>query len=202
MITKKMLDLPEIKVLMNMMMLANSETYYHSLAVAKYTEQILEECNQFSLRMKEEIIKGALLHDIGKIFVPLNLTQCAKPLSIQEYNIIKVHTSVSYEITKDVFSKIVQNICLYHHEKPNGSGYMNQLPLQKIPEEALLVQVADVFDALTSDRAYKRKYTQEEALSIMENDANQLLLDDTYVRILRDIILERKEEQYELSNTI
>lgn len=186
---------PEVKVLLEMMALANSEAYYHSLSVAMYTSLMLRECDKFTDEEKIEIIKGALLHDIGKIFVPLNLTQCPKALNAQEYDIVKVHATISYEIVKPVFSETVQNICLYHHERPNGTGYMSKISLSQIPEEALLVQVADVFDALTSNRSYKRSYSKEEALNILKNETRELRLDDTYVTLLENTIKKNREKE-------
>lgn len=174
---------PEVKVLLEMMRLSNTEAYNHSLSVANITNQMLE-LTKYTEEEKIEIIAGALLHDIGKIFIPLNLTQFPQGLSLQEFNIVKVHASVSYEIVKPVFSKIVQDICLYHHERPNGSGYMGNAVLYNIPPEALLVQVADVYDALTSERSYKRSYDSQEAMEIMRDEASQFLLDDQYVQLL------------------
>ena len=189
-------EIPQVKVLLEMMALANSEAYYHSLSVAMYTNLLLRECNEYTEEEKDEIVKGALLHDIGKIFVPLNLTQCPKTLNAQEYNIVKVHAAISFEIVKPVFSETIQNICLYHHERPNGTGYMSQMALAEIPKEALLVQVADVFDALTSNRSYKKSYSKDEALKIMKKEASELRLDDTYVRLLETIIDKNREKEY------
>lgn len=188
-------EIPEVKVLLEMMALANSEAYYHSLSVAMYTNLMLRECDNYTEERKVEIIKGALLHDIGKIFVPLNLTQCPKALNAQEYDIVKVHATISYEIVKPVFSEIVQNICLYHHERPNGSGYMSKISLSQIPEEALLVQVADVFDALTSNRSYKKSYSKNEALDILKKEASEFRLDDTYVTLLEKVIEKTREKE-------
>ena len=127
--------------------------------------------------------------------MPLNLTQCPKALNAQEYDIVKVHATISYEIVKPVFSEIVQNICLSHHERPNGSGYMSKISLSQIPEEALLVQVADVFDALTSNRSYKKSYSKNEALDILKKEASELRLDDTYVTLLEKVIEKTREKE-------
>lgn len=188
---------PEVKVLLELIKYYNLETYKHSISVATLTDKMLE-LTDYSEEEKEEIVTGALLHDIGKIFVPLNLIQIPQSLSLQEYNIVKVHAPVSYAIVKSVFSKTVQNICLYHHEKPNGSGYMDNMTLYNIPKEALLVQVADVFDALTSERIYKKCYTEEEAFVLMKEESQKFLLDDQYVKLLSEAIYNEKKE--DLSN--
>lgn len=190
-ILDKVCEYPEVSVLLEIMKLSNSETYLHSISVAKYVEMIVNIDNGWTDEQKEQIVIGALLHDIGKIFVPLNLTQLPRTLTPQEFDIIKVHASVSYEIVRNTFSIIVQNICLYHHEKPNGKGYMNKMPLCSIPDEALLVQVADVYDALTSTRAYKVKYEPQKAIDIMEADAIKLILDDRYVNKLKKCLIKK-----------
>ena len=193
-IVKKMQNKPEVKVLLELMRLSNTEAYTHSLSVASITEKMLLHTD-YSKEEREDIVTGALLHDIGKVFVPLNLTQFPQSLSLQEFNIVKVHASVSYEIVKSVFSKTVQNICLYHHEKPDGSGYMNNITLFYIPAEALLVQVADVYDALTSDRSYKKRYNPEEALRNMKSDAFKFTLDYQYVGLLEKVLKEQREQK-------
>lgn len=183
---------PEIKVLVDLLRLSNMETFRHSFSVANLVREMLQYL-PYEESYKDEIITGALLHDIGKMFVPFNLTQFPGSLSKQEYDLIKVHTAVSYEITQSVFSETVKNICLYHHERPNGTGYLSGAVLSSIPTEALIVQVADVYDALTSPRVYKKEYSKEQALDIMREDAEKYLLDDQYVSILENIIQKRRD---------
>lgn len=185
--TLQMCELPEVAVLMNLLHLSNEEAYEHSASVAFLVEDMLEHCKEkkfLSEEEKNEMIKGALLHDIGKAFLPLNISQLSRGLTSTEYDIVKMHATISYEITKPVFSKTVQDICLYHHERANGSGYSQKLTLDKIPEPVLIVQVADIYDALTRKRSYKRPYEQKEALNIMKQEAKELLLDDEYVKLL------------------
>lgn len=183
-------EIPEINILLNLMMLSNTEVYEHSLSVAEYTEKILKHDSSFTEEEKDEIIKGALLHDVGKLFVPFNLSQAPRRLSEQEFNIIKIHTSLSYEIVQNCFSDIVKNICLYHHERPNGQGYPGQKKLVNIPREALLVQVIDIFDAMLKTRAYKASYTPELAIEEMKKEAYHFKLDDQYLKLLELIIKE------------
>lgn len=185
---EKIMARPEVKVLLDMIRLSNVETYRHSFSVAKLAEKMLELTPHFTDYQKEQIITGALLHDIGKIFLPFNLSQLPQSLTSQQYDIIKIHASVSYEIVKGTFSDMVQNICLYHHEKPNGNGYMSQIKLKDIPDEALFVQIADVYDAMTSERSYKKAYTPEQALEIMEEDSQKFLLDDRYLDLLIKVL--------------
>ena len=190
-------DLPEVKVLLELEKLVCLETYEHSVSVAITTAKMLTAIRQWDVHEKEEIVKGALLHDIGKVFPPFNLTQIPRTLTGEEYDIIKTHTALSYEITKPVFSKIVQNICLYHHERPNGTGYLSKANLANIPEEALIVQVADIYDALTRERAYKHKYAPEFAIKEMYQEAKGLFLDDGFLSVLEKSVLEDNNNNQE-----
>lgn len=206
--TLELCELPEIAVLLNLLQLSNEEAYEHSISVAFLVEDMLEYSNKrhlcLSEEKKNEIIKGALLHDIGKAFLPLNMSQIPRCLTNTEYIVVKTHAILSYEITKPVFSKTVQEICLYHHERANGSGYSQCLTLNKIPEPVLIVQVADVYDALTRERSYKHSYEPQDALQIMKKDTDNLLLDDEYVKLLETVLKKKhilqEEENHELPN--
>lgn len=183
-------NIPQVKVLLDIMRISNTDDYIHSISVANITRKMLEHSkNLFTDEEKDLIIIGALLHDIGKILVPLNLTHYPQSLSNVEYNIIKVHAPISYEIVKSVFPKTVQNICLYHHERPDGSGYIYKVNLSNIPLEALFVQVADIYDALVRTRPYKRGYPPEEALEQMKSEADRFLIDDQFLAILEKSLL-------------
>ena len=189
--------------------MSNEEAYEHSISVAFLVEDMLEYSDKRHLCLSEEkrdeILKGALLHDVGKAFLPFNMSQIPRSLTDTEYNIVKMHATLSYEITKPVFSQTVQDICLYHHERANGTGYSQCLTLDKIPEPVLIVQVADIYDALTRERSYKNSYEPKEALNIMKIETSKLLLDDEYVRLLETVltkehILSEEGKSHELSN--
>ena len=173
---------------MNLIKIFSEEVFHHCYSVAELTEKMLENDETYSNHEKEEIVKGAVLHDIGKIFVPFNLTAAPKRLTEEEYLLIQTHTIIGYEVVNGSFSKIVENVVRYHHEKPNGIGYTDGLKLAQIPREALLVQVADVYDALVSDRAYKMGYDKKTALKLMQLDSNNFKLDDEYYERLCSVI--------------
>lgn len=185
--------IPQVSVLLNIMKIFSTEVYEHCESVAKLSYEIVKEDKGFTDEEKEQVVIGALLHDFGKILVPFNLTQSPRRLNANEFAIVKTHTLIGYEMLKENFSDIVCNIILYHHEQPNGSGYVNSLPLSRIPREALLVQVADVYDALISKRNYKSNYNSETALAIMKNDSKNLKLDDEYLdRLQKTVELEKQ----------
>lgn len=184
--------LPQVSVLLNIMQLFADDVYKHCISVATICRDLADEAEKFTEEQKDDIVIGALLHDIGKIFVPFNLTDCPRRLSDTEFEIVKIHTLIGYEILKKDFSKTVTNIALYHHERPNRTGYNNALPLSRIPKEALLVQVADIYDALVSERRYKNSYDACSAVDIMKNDSRRFMIDDEYFELLRSY-LKKKE---------
>lgn len=113
----------------------------------------------------------APLHDLGKIALPLSLLQKEGALSTEEMDEVKAHTVVGYDILRGSAWPLVQaaaRVALSHHENWDGSGYPHGLRGTAIPLEARIVAVADVFDALTSQRSYKPAWHFEAALAEME----------------------------------
>lgn len=102
---------------------------------------------------------GAFLHDIGKILIPREILNKPSTLTKSEYEIVKKHTTYGYDILKnnDQISETAVNIVLSHHERSNGKGYPNGKKSENTHTFSKIVALADVFDALTSDRIYKRK---------------------------------------------
>lgn len=192
---EKIENLPEIKVLLELIKTSNTEVYNHSIRVTDIVENMLNHTDEFDEEKCDEIIKGSLLHDIGKIFIPLNLTNYPYRFCNEEYEIIKTHCCISWKIVHTVFSKTVQDICLYHHEKPNGTGYVESLNLYKLPKEVFLVQVADIYEALTAERTYKKGYMSEYALNIIDGMTRRLEIDDTYVQLLVDYLSETENQE-------
>lgn len=178
-IVNKLMDLPEVGVLLNMLSIVSNETYVHSLRVADITEYLLLKEDNFSTEEKTEIVKGALLHDIGKIFVPLNLIGFNGKLDDYEFEIVKSHPAIGYTLLSNSFSKIVCSIALSHHERLNGCGYPYKI--KDIPDYVQIVAVADVYEALTNHRAYKPKYSHDKALELLKKDVEDGKLAQTYV---------------------
>lgn len=107
------------------------------------------------------------LHDIGKIGVPLDILNKAGRPTPAEMEIIKSHTVVGYRIlegSEDPLTQMAAKIALYHHENWDGSGYPYGLSRTDIPLEARIVAIADVYDALMSQRAYKPAWEEEAVL--------------------------------------
>ena len=116
----------------------------------------------------DELIIFARLHDMGKIKVPSEILMKDGPLTHEEYNIVKNHTTWGAEIVGDAHWLVTaRNICLTHHEKWDGSGYPHGLKGHEIPMEGAIVALADIYDALRSPRSYKAALTHEEVVTII-----------------------------------
>jgi diguanylate cyclase (GGDEF)-like protein/putative nucleotidyltransferase with HDIG domain len=142
----------------------DSYTRGHSERVAFYSKRIAQEMG-LSEGEVEKIYTAALLHDIGKIGIPDSILLKPGKLSDKEYEIIKLHPILSYELLKHLdFIKGVVDGVKYHHERWDGSGYPEGLRGEEIPLSARIIAVADSFDAMTSHRIYRKAMSKKEAL--------------------------------------
>ncbi len=130
---------------------------FYSLAMAKYLDLDPSEAENLKL--------AAILHDIGKIGVPDDVLRKKGKLTDKEFESIKKHPIFGYEIMSHIKSlKDVIPGMRYHHERPDGRGYPDRLQAGKIPLIARVIAIADTFDAMTSDRPYRKALTDAEAL--------------------------------------
>jgi HD-GYP domain-containing protein (c-di-GMP phosphodiesterase class II) len=140
-------------------------TYEHSVnvCVLSLVTGIKLGLNQLKLR---DLGIGALLHDIGKVEIPSEIILKPSNLTNEEYEIIKTHTIKGYELLKtDIHMRATSAyVALGHHERIDGNGYPLKRGKENIHDFARIVAVADVFDALTSDRVYRKKLKTFEAL--------------------------------------
>jgi len=149
------------------------ETGMHIKRMSLYAEKLAQlagldkdEC--------ELIRYAAPLHDVGKVGIQDNILLKPGKLSHEEFEVMKTHTLIGGEILKDAdefpIIKLGQIIALQHHEKYDGNGYPNGLKGSEIHLYARIVAIADVFDALSSVRVYKKAFSIEESLTIMEKE--------------------------------
>lgn len=144
----------------------DSDTGNHLLRMARFSRLIAEgmgldenRCNLIEL--------AAPMHDIGKIGIPDNILLKPGRLSHEEFSIMKTHSSIGYHILKSSHSKYISlgaEIALSHHERYDGTGYPNGVRGKAIPLDARIVTLADVYDALTSERPYKKAWSDQEAV--------------------------------------
>lgn len=146
-------------------------TRTHSENVANLTCRICEYMNA-SNKFTVYCTICAYLHDIGKLFIPPKILQKNGPLTNEEYEIMKTHTTVGYNMCmKDLKLRPYAAGTIYHHESLNGSGYPKGLTKKDIPIEGQIIRVADEYDAIVSKRQYKSHIDISDTLSILIEDA-------------------------------
>ncbi|MFA5338165.1 MAG: HD domain-containing phosphohydrolase [Candidatus Omnitrophota bacterium] len=140
----------------------------------------------------EDLKHAAMLHDLGKIGIPDEILLKKGKLTDSEYDIIRKHPQIGAEIIRHIhFLKDVAPIVLYHHERFDGFGYCSGLKGKEIPLGARIIAIADVYQALTSDRPYRKAYSKEEALKII-TEGSGTQFDPEIVKVFFEII-EAKE---------
>ncbi|MBW1972569.1 MAG: HD domain-containing protein [Deltaproteobacteria bacterium] len=147
-------------------------TYGHSERVANISELIAIEMGMDE-REKRIIKLTGLLHDIGKIGVDEAILKKVSPLTDTEFNLIKLHPIIGEQILSPIsnFGDVLEGV-RGHHEWYNGKGYPDGLKGEDIPLSARIIAVADTFDALTSDRQYRGKYNEKEALDEIQRSSS------------------------------
>jgi diguanylate cyclase (GGDEF)-like protein/putative nucleotidyltransferase with HDIG domain len=148
-------------------------THGHSHRVADYARIIASEIDDEAIDL-EALHLGALLHDVGKIGISDELLRKPSRLNPDEFETIKSHVSIGYEMVQGVdFLKTVGPIILHHHENFGGGGYPNGLEGKAIPVEARIIMVCDAFDAMTSTRTYRKAGPLENALDELSKHAGR-----------------------------
>jgi putative nucleotidyltransferase with HDIG domain len=143
-------------------------THDHLRRVQKNTMRLAEELGIHDARELRGIEAAALLHDIGKLAIPEHILNKPDKLTPAEYEVMKLHAGLGAEILSPIgFPFPVVPIVRHHHENWDGSGYPDGLAGETIPIGARILSVVDCFDALTSDRPYRRAFTVEKALAII-----------------------------------
>ena len=163
----------------------DSYTQGHSSRVAKYTKMLAEELG-YDEDTVEKYYNIALMHDIGKIAIPDSVLNKPGKLTDEEYNIIKSHTERGYDVLKSI--SLMPEIVVgaeAHHERPDGNGYPNGLKDGEIPRVAQIIAVADTFDAMYSDRPYRKRMNFDKAVSIIKDAAGTQLTSDVVDAFLR-----------------
>lgn len=147
-------------------------TYTHSVNVALYSMLIAKWMGMEEGEIND-IIKAGLLHDIGKSRVPENILNKRGPLDSYEFEVMKKHPSFGYEICKDMdgIKDEIKEAVLYHHEKMDGSGYPMGIKDSDIGIYAKIISIADIYDAITSERVYKKKQTPFETFQEIKDIA-------------------------------
>ena len=157
----------------------------HIRKTAAYVKILLEELKQEGVytdqltdRFMRNVVSSAPLHDVGKINVSDVILNKPGKLTDEEFEIMKTHTTAGGSIISSIIDKVpdsdylyeAKNLAMYHHEKWNGKGYPSGLAGEDIPLSARVMAVADVFDALISNRCYKKGFPYEKAFGIIREE--------------------------------
>ena len=133
----------------------------HSKRVAQYSKMIAKRMGK-SDSEQENIYRAGLLHDVGKIRIPGDIINKPSKLTDEEYELIKLHSVTGYHILKNISdNKEMAIAAKYHHERYDGKGYPNGLAGEEIPEVSRILAVADSYDAMTSNRSYRKGLPQD-----------------------------------------
>ena len=167
----------------------------HSLRVAEYSKEIARRMGK-SEKEQDTIYYAGLLHDVGKIRIPVEVINNPGALSDEEFEQIKIHPVTSYHILKDIFDDHnIKNGAKFHHERYDGTGYPNGLKGENIPEVARIIGVADAYDAMASNRSY-RKYLPQSVIRNEIKTGKGTQFDPVIADIMLDMIDE--DEGYTL----
>ncbi|MDY0236598.1 MAG: HD-GYP domain-containing protein [Gudongella sp.] len=143
-------------------------TMNHSLNVMMLSTVIARDKN-FNMKEIKKLATGCIFHDIGKTFIPIEIINKPGKLTIEEFEIVKTHSEKGYEFLKNYTDLPMTsiNIALCHHERENGSGYPRNLLGEEIHIFSKIASICDVFDALISDRPYRRGAPVNEAMEYL-----------------------------------
>lgn len=171
-----------VEILSNIVEFRNGESGLHVLHVRTITETLLKHLSEKTDRYNLNHTKIAMislasaLHDIGKISIDDKILNKPGKLTNEEFEIMKTHAAIGGDMLKNLshrreeeLVKVAYEICRWHHERYNGRGYPDGLKGEEIPISAQVVAMADVYDALTSERVYKPPFSHEKAVEMIMN---------------------------------
>ena len=171
----------------------DNETGMHVIRMSHYSELLAREMGMDD-HYCEVLLNASPMHDIGKIGIPDKVLLKPGKLDHDEWEIMKTHTTMGAAILSGGESEVMkmsESIAITHQEKWDGSGYPNGMKGEDIPLEGRIVAIADVFDALTSIRPYKKAWTVEDAVNMIEQESGKHFdpkLVPLFVKILPEIV--------------
>lgn len=171
-----------VSILSQIVEFRNGESGSHVVNIKRITELLLDRLpmrtNKYTLSSTEQLLipMAAALHDIGKIGIDDKILNKPGRLTKEEFEIMKTHSAIGANMLESLeqfhdepLIKIAHDISRWHHERYDGRGYPDGLKGDEIPISAQIVSIADVYDALVSERVYKKAYTHEKAMDMILN---------------------------------
>lgn len=192
-----------LSILANMTAFRDNETGAHIKRTTIYTQVLIENLvkkrhpnYRVDPMYADSVIKSAKLHDIGKVAIPDSILFKPAKLTVEEFEVIKKHTVYGTFVLDSAidelgetsfFLNVAREIIVGHHEKWNGSGYPSGIKGESIPLSARIMAIADVYDALISERPYKKPFSHEVSMNIILKDAGTHF-DPTLVELSLDVM--------------
>ena len=199
-----------ISILSHIMEFRNGESGLHvhhiNVLTSMLLERLVQKTDRYHLSWSDQLMitTASALHDIGKMGIDENILNKPGRLTKEEFEEMKKHTLIGASMLKSLElyqdEKLVQiayQICRWHHERYDGKGYPDGLKGEEIPIAAQVVSIADVYDALTSERVYKSAYTHEKAIEMILNGEC-----GTFSPLMLECLLDIKDAICEELNTI
>ena len=171
----------------------DNETGMHVMRMSHYSE-VLALAAGMSAEEATLLLNASPMHDIGKIGIADNILLKPAKLDEEEWEQMQQHPQIGADIIgnhQSVMLNMAKEIALTHHEKYDGTGYPNGLKGEEIPLTARIVAIADVFDALTTERPYKKAWTVDDALELLKEEAGahfDPILVATFIEAIPDIL--------------
>ena len=178
----------------------DNETGFHIIRMSNFA-QVIGKSYGMSAYDAEILLHASPMHDIGKIGIPDRILLKPGQLNEEEWEIMKSHAVIGAEILSGHNSDLIETarvIALTHHERWDGTGYPNKLAGEDIPLVGRIVAICDVFDALTSERPYKRPWSIEESLEYIESNAGKHFDPEVvaiFLQVLPDILKIKSQYQ-------
>ena len=180
------------KVIFSLANTVEAKDVYTQGHLERVSNMAVELGKKLSLSVKEldALRLGGVLHDIGKIAVSGKILNKPAPLSTDEWEVMKKHSDVGYKICMALKENLglALEVIRHHHEKLDGSGYPDGLKGEEIPKIARIMAVVDIYDALVTDRPYRKGMDSQKAISILREEGIQGKLDNEIIEYLVELI--------------
>ena len=167
-VISEILKTPDVQVSLNDIASTDEYTYTHSVSTMVYSLMIARKLN-YSEQKMTLLGMGTLLHDIGKMLIDRDVMFKEGQLTQKEYEYVKMHSLYGYQAMRRITTvpEQVRQIAYMHHERLDGSGYPQGLKGEELNEYVRIVSIADVYDALTTDRCYRKKWPANKAMDFL-----------------------------------
>ena len=164
------------------------QTHEHAERVRQYALELSAEVGVRDDATLAAIRSAAILHDVGKLGIPDSVLQKPGPLTDEEYDLVKQHATIGADLVAAAGGPgLLPDIVRHHHENWDGSGYPDRLAGLDIPIGARVIAIVDCYDALTSDRPYRRALSHNSALAMIHQQRGMMYdpqMTDAFMRVL------------------